>query len=250
MFLPDWANVIMKVMRILYIFPHPDDESFGPAPVMKKQIDEGHEVFLLTLTRGGATKVRHKLGLTIEEMGAIRYKEMLEVEKVLQLTGMTVLDLPDSQLSELDPIDLESIVRKHIAEIEPAMIVTYPVHGVSGFHDHIVTHAIVKRVFIQMKKDGAEFLKRLAFITLPNKVTEPMQKGFFLLKQSDLSLIDCEVLLDEEDKKVLIAALNCYDTYQETISNSGVIEKIGDKVHFEIFGEDFKPVLSDLTERM
>lgn len=25
-------------MSILYIFPHPDDESFGPAPVMAKQI--------------------------------------------------------------------------------------------------------------------------------------------------------------------------------------------------------------------
>lgn len=50
-------------MRILYVFPHPDDESFGPAPVIKQQLEQGNEVFLLTFTRGGATKVRHKLGL-------------------------------------------------------------------------------------------------------------------------------------------------------------------------------------------
>ncbi|HSE40762.1 MAG TPA: PIG-L family deacetylase, partial [Acidobacteriota bacterium] len=180
----------MKLMRILFIFPHPDDESFGPAPVIKKQINQGHEVFLLTLTRGGATKVRHRLGTSIEEMGKIRHKEMLKVEKVLQLTGMTVLDLPDSRLSEFDPIELEKIITEQIQLIQPAIIVTYPVHGVSGFHDHIVTHAIVKRVFVQMKKDGADFLKRLAFITLPNRVTEPMQKGFFLIKQSDTAWID------------------------------------------------------------
>jgi LmbE family N-acetylglucosaminyl deacetylase len=38
-------------MRILYLFPHPDDESFGPAPVIKQQIENGHQVFLLTLTK-------------------------------------------------------------------------------------------------------------------------------------------------------------------------------------------------------
>ena len=49
-------------MRILYIYPHPDDESFGPAGVMAKQRREGHEVHLLTLTRGGATRQRHRYG--------------------------------------------------------------------------------------------------------------------------------------------------------------------------------------------
>jgi hypothetical protein len=38
-------------MKILYIFPHPDDESFGVAHVMSKQLREGNEVYLLTLLR-------------------------------------------------------------------------------------------------------------------------------------------------------------------------------------------------------
>ena len=41
---------------MLYIFPHPDDESFGPAAVIDKSIKSGDEVHLLTLTKGGATK--------------------------------------------------------------------------------------------------------------------------------------------------------------------------------------------------
>ncbi len=36
-------------MRILYIFPHPDDESFGPARAMAAQRRQGHDVYLLTL---------------------------------------------------------------------------------------------------------------------------------------------------------------------------------------------------------
>lgn len=235
-------------MRILYIFPHPDDESFGPAPVMKRQIDNGHEVFLLTLTKGGATKVRFKLGLSVEQMGDIRFREMLQVEKVLGLTGMTVLDLPDSGLQEMDPREIEKIVTDHIVHIQPRLIVSYPVHGVSGFHDHLVTHAIVKRVFVELTTKDADYLKRLAFITLPNKTDETMSPAGFALKQSDPSLIDCEVQLTDNDVDVLKQSLSCYETYRETIEKSGVVGKIGKKVYFEIYGEDHKPVLTALTE--
>ncbi|MFC1733666.1 PIG-L deacetylase family protein, partial [candidate division KSB1 bacterium] len=38
-------------MTFLYIYPHPDDESFGSAHAMSKQLRQGHEVYLLTLTR-------------------------------------------------------------------------------------------------------------------------------------------------------------------------------------------------------
>lgn len=237
-------------MRILYIFPHPDDESFGPAPVMKRQTESGHEVFLLTLTKGGATKVRHKLNRTVSEMGDIRYKEMLQVEKFLKLTGMTVLDLPDGGLQEMDPRDLERIVADHIRKIEPQLIVTYPVHGVSGFHDHLVTHAVVKRVFLSLVDEGANYLKRLAFITIPNKTTEPMQRGSFLMKQSDESLIDCEVPVNDQDREVFKAALSCYETYKETIEKSGVLQMIGDRIYFEIYREDHKPPLMDLTDKL
>lgn len=237
-------------MRILYIFPHPDDESFGPAPVIKSQVDQGHEVFLLTLTHGGATRVRNELELSVSQMGKIRYQEMLNVEKVLQLSGMTVLDLPDSGLKEMDPREIEKIVEEHIKKIRPEIIVTYPVHGVSGFHDHLVTHAVVKRVYLQLRDEGESYLKRLAFITIPNKVTEPVQAGNFVMKQSDPDLIDCEVPLDSKAKDILKAALSCYETYREIIKKSGVVEKVGDKVCFEIFGEDHKPPLNDLTARI
>ncbi len=234
-------------MRILYIFPHPDDESFGPAPVIKAQVNQGHEVFLLTLTRGGATKVRHKLELSVSQMGEIRYQEMLKVAEVLQLKGMTVLDLPDDGLKEMDPREIEKLVEEHIKKIQPQIIVTYPVHGVSGFHDHLVTHAVVKRVYLQLRDQGENYLKRLAFITIPNKVTEPVQAGNFVMKQSDPSLIDCEVALDSTAQDVLKAALSCYETYREMIEKFGVVQKIGDRVHFEIFGEDHKPPLGDLA---
>lgn len=234
-------------MKLLYIFPHPDDESFGPAAAMHRQIKAGHEVSLLTLTKGEATKQRHRLGLTKEEMGEVRYREMQAVSRVLGLTRMDVLNLPDGQLKEMDPREIEKTVQAYIEEIKPDIVVTYPVHGISGFHDHLVTHAAVKRVYLEMKENGEDYLKRLAFFTLPDNGEPVFQGNQFRLKHTDFERVNAVIRLTSEDIDMFKQCLSCYETYQQTIKESGVVEKIGDTVYFEFFGEDIKPPLDDIT---
>ena len=238
-------------MRILYVFPHPDDESFGPAAAMNAQLRNGHEVYLLTLTRGGATKQRHKLGLSVEEMGEVRYQEMLVVEKTLGLTGMTVLDLPDSGMKNMDPRDIERVVADHVQIIRPAVLVSYPVHGISGFHDHLVMHAVIKNVYLTLKDQGADYLRRLAFFTVRYAGDGTFKKGKdFILKQSLEEEIDCSVPVNEADNKALQQALACYATYQEVIKQTGVADMFREAVDFEFFGESFDPPLTDLTQQL
>ncbi|MEQ9443491.1 MAG: PIG-L family deacetylase [Cyclobacteriaceae bacterium] len=238
-------------MKFLYVFPHPDDESFGPAGAMYHQLQQGHEVYLLTLTRGGATKQRHRLGLSIDEMGEVRYQEMLAVEKVLGLTGMTVLDLPDSGLKHMDPRKIEQVITTHIEKIQPDILVSYPVHGISGFHDHLVMHAVAKQVFLTLRDHGATYLKRLAFFTILYQGDGFFKKGDdFIMKQSLPEEIDCSVSLNETDIEATKEALACYKTYQEVIKKVQVTEVIGDFVHFEIYNESFEHPLNDLTDHL
>ncbi|MBZ0266415.1 PIG-L family deacetylase [bacterium] len=232
-------------MRILYIFPHPDDESFGPAGGIWQQKRQGHEVFLLTLTKGGATKQRFKFNYSIEEMGEVRYKEMLEVEKTLNLNGMTVLDFPDSGLKEMDPRELEAAIQQHIEEIRPEVVITYAVHGISGFHDHLVSHAVVKRVYLEMKENGANHLKRLALLTIPEDGAD--KNPAFKMNPSKDEEIDCTLNLTDEDVAKFEAALNCYKTYQEVIQKTNVVELVGTRVYYEFFQEDFDPKVDDIT---
>jgi Uncharacterized proteins, LmbE homologs len=237
-------------MRILYVFPHPDDESFGPAAVIHSQVSTGHEVYLLTLTRGGATQERLKLGLTVDEMGAVRFREMQAVERVLGLSGMKVLDYPDSGLKELDPRILEREVRNHIEKTRPRIVVTHPVHGVSGFHDHLVAHAVVKRVYAGMKDTRGDFLKRLAFVTLPDSGDPTWgADGLPRLKLTEESLIDCVINLRQEDIEAMKKALDCYASYKDVIDKVGVVQRIGARVYFEFYSEDFSPPLSNLTDQ-
>jgi len=234
-------------LRILYIYPHPDDESFGPAHVMAKQLRQGHEVFLLTLTRGGATKQRFKYNYSIEEMGSVRFAEMQRVNEVLGLSGMTVLDLPDSGLKEMDPREIEKVVVDEIERIKPEVLASYAVHGISGFHDHLVTHAIVKRVFVELRDDKS-YLKRLAFVTVSEEQSQKSEH--FPLSFSTPDEIDCVVEVDEEDIKKSHLALDCYVTFQETIEKSGIKGFIGREASFELYQEHFDPPLRDLFERI
>ncbi len=201
-------------MKILYIFPHPDDESFGPAGAIHQQISNGHQVHLLTLTKGGATQVRFKLNLSIEQMGEVRLREMQRVKSVLNLASMKVLDFPDGGLKELDPRILERTVTKHIEEIKPDIVVTYPVHGGSGFHDHLVTYAIVKRSYLELKENNASYLKRLAFFTMRDDSKKPsiQSDGWPRLKLSEDALIDCITPLRDEDIEKMKEALLCYES--------------------------------------
>jgi LmbE family N-acetylglucosaminyl deacetylase len=237
-------------MKLLYVFPHPDDESFGPAAAMHAQLRAGHEVYLLTLTRGGATKQRHRLGLSVDEMGAVRHDEMRAVEKTLGLSGMTVLDLPDSGLKHMDPREIERTVADHVQTIRPDVLVSYPVHGISGFHDHLVMHAVIKSAYLNLKDQGADYLRRLAFFTVLYQGDGTFKKGKdFILKQSLEEEVDCSVPINDEDTEAMKRALACYETYQDVIEDVGVANMFREVVHFEIYGESFDPPLTDLTER-
>lgn len=229
---------------ILYIFPHPDDESFGPAPVLAKQRREGHDVFLLTLTKGEATSQRKVHGYAKDKMGAVRYQEMLEVAEALDLSGMTVLDYPDGQLASLDPLELEAAIRSHINKVQPDVLVTYAVHGISGHPDHLVTHAVVKRVFCEMRKQG-EGPARLAFFTLSEEGQAGRPEH---LKASPKEAIDAVVRFNDEDLGRAKKALQCYVTYSAVIEKHRPLDQVRDGVCFEIFQEVFDPPLSSLFD--
>jgi N-acetylglucosamine malate deacetylase 2 len=234
--------------RILYVFPHPDDESFGPALAISSQRLRGDEVHLLTLTRGGATRIRHDLGLSIEQMGEVRAREMDCVRQVLDLSGFTLLDLPDGDLEDLDPIGLEAEIERVVAAVRPHVLVTYAVHGVSGFHDHLVTHAVVKRVFCQLARDGrVQELRRLALFTLlPSEEPDTL----FPLKSSKPEDVGVMIPVRAEDLQRGRKALACYETYATVIEQARPLERVGSHVPFELFGESFDTPLASLTERL
>jgi hypothetical protein len=91
--------------------------------------------------------------------------------------------------------------------VKPHVVVTFPIHGISGFHDHIVTHAAVTRVYLELRGPEHAWLQRLAFFTLvvaPDvfpwhvNVTKPEEiDGVFEASDADMErfhrALDCYV---------------------------------------------------------
>jgi len=234
-------------MRILYIYPHPGDESFGPAPAMARQKREEHGVYLLTLTRGGATSSPVDCVGSVRERGRGSAEEMQGAVEVLDLNGMRLLDFPAGGLKELDPRFLEKAVAEEIVRIQPDVVVTYPVHGIGGFHDHLVVHAVVKRVFSSLL-GRVRSLKRLAFNTISEEEAE--RTAPFHLGGSIAQEVDCRYSVDRVDIEKALRARDCYESFGERTARSGIEETLGTGVLFEIFQENHEPPLSDLFEKL
>ena len=235
----------LAAVTLLYIFPHPDDESFGPAPAMARQVREGHAVSLLTLTKGGATKVRHDLGLGVDEMGEVREREMACVAKALGV-DLTVLDYPDGGLDALDPRDLEHAVERAIRAVRPDVVVTYVGHGMSVHPDHLVTHAVVKRAYCAARDAMAgRSPRRLALFTL---VDEHLGHNPTGLRTTPLAEVGAVVECSDDDRQRAAAALDCYETYQEVIETNQPLRQVSEGVGFVLFQESHDPPLGSLTD--
>lgn len=198
----------------------------------------------MTLTRGEATKVRHTLGWTLEQMGAARQRELEAVAATLDLTGLRVLTLPDSGLKELDPWTIETAIREEVTRIGPHVLVTFPVHGISGFHDHIVTHFAVTRVYLELHGAEHPWLQRLAFFTIP---AAPAEFPWHLNVTAPAE-IDCVCQVTEADMERFHRALDCYVTYADVIARTRIHDVFDRHVTFELFREDHEPPLTDLCE--
>jgi LmbE family N-acetylglucosaminyl deacetylase len=229
-------------MRILYVFPHPDDESFGPSRAMAAQRRQGHDVCLLTLTRGEATKVRHQFGWTPEQMGEVRHRELLNVGRTLDLADIRVLDLRDGGLAELDPWTIEQAIRDEIVRIAPHVVVTFPIHGISGFHDHIATHFAVTRAFLELQGPERPWLQRLAFFTI---ASAPASFPWSVSVTATAE-IDCRFHVLDPDMERFHRALDCYVSYADVIARTRIHDVFDTEVCFELFREDCKPPLGDL----
>ncbi|PEN12786.1 GlcNAc-PI de-N-acetylase [Longibacter salinarum] len=231
---------------LLYVFPHPDDESFGPAPALARQRRENHEVHLLTLTRGEATSQRERLGLSKDEMGNVRFKEMQNVARELDLSSLRVLDLPDGELDAIDPRRLAAIIEKHVRRTAPDVLITYPVHGISGHPDHLVSHAVVKHLACALRAQGRPYPKRLAFFTLPPAPDDSERPDH--LQSSPAAKIGCVTTFTDSDLERAQAALHSYETYLPVIEEHQPLSEVKDGVSFELFGESHDAPLSDLTD--
>jgi LmbE family N-acetylglucosaminyl deacetylase len=123
--------------HLLFIYAHPDDESFGVAGIARMYADQGAEIALVTATRGDAGRAGEPAICSREELPARREAELRAAAAILGINHVTVLDYLDKHLSEAPSVRIRRELVEAIRRHRPQVIVTFDPDGANLHPDHI-----------------------------------------------------------------------------------------------------------------
>ena len=125
-------------LKLLAVFPHPDDETLGLGSTMARYSMEGAETYLVCAThgeRGWFDSEGPDPGF--EEVARIREAELRCAADYLGLHEVCFLDYIDGDVDQVEPQEIIAKIAAHIRRIRPQVVVTFPPDGVYGHPDHI-----------------------------------------------------------------------------------------------------------------
>jgi N-acetylglucosamine malate deacetylase 2 len=128
---------------VVAIFAHPDDEAFGPSGTLAK-LAKVRPVYLICLTDGAAGMNSSE---KTEELAQIRREELLASAKLLGIQKVFLFHYPDGSLSNNLYHEIAKKLEKTLIKLEPEVLFTYELQGVSGHLDHIAVSLITTFVF-------------------------------------------------------------------------------------------------------
>lgn len=172
----------MKQKRLLAVFAHPDDESFGPGGTLALCVREGVEVHLVCATRGDVgSSDSVDLG-ACADLACRREEELRCAAGVLGLAGVHLLGYRDSGMAgaeanqhpqalvQADPQFLAGQVAAWMCELRPQVVLTFDPFGGYGHPDHIAIHRATLRAFERVRAGllpPGEAPQRLYYALMP-----------------------------------------------------------------------------------
>jgi LmbE family N-acetylglucosaminyl deacetylase len=125
-------------LKLLAVFPHPDDETLGAGSTLARYAAEGVEVSLLCATRGERgwfDSEGPNPGLA--DLARIRETELRCAAEQLGIHEVSFLDYIDGEVDQAEPEEIIARLVLHIRRIKPQVVITFGPDGVYGHPDHI-----------------------------------------------------------------------------------------------------------------
>jgi LmbE family N-acetylglucosaminyl deacetylase len=125
-------------LKLLAVFPHPDDETLGMGSTLAHYSAEGIETYLVCATRGERGWFDSEgPNPGLQGVARIREVELQCAAENLGLREVSFLDYVDGEIDHARPEEIIGKIVSHIRRIKPHVVVTFPPDGVYGHPDHI-----------------------------------------------------------------------------------------------------------------
>src|SRR6185436_993489 len=122
---------------ILFVFAHPDDESFSGAGTAMKYAAAGVRSVLVTATRGERGKAGSPPVCAPEDLPACRERELREAARIIGFDELHILDYRDRELAEAPPDDIRRSLVSVIRRVRPSVVATFDPNGFNRHPDHV-----------------------------------------------------------------------------------------------------------------
>lgn len=155
--------------RLMTIFAHPDDETFGVAGTMARAVAQGHPVAIVSATRGEAGEIAHPSLATRETLGQVREHELRNAAAAVGVAEVTFLDYIDGRLPEANVEEAIGRIVAQIRRFRPDVVVTFPANGGYGHVDHVAIHHLTLAA-VRAAADAARYPEQLANGLAPHRV--------------------------------------------------------------------------------
>jgi LmbE family N-acetylglucosaminyl deacetylase len=130
-----------RVLKLMAVLAHPDDESLGTGGVLAKYGAEGVQVSLVTATRGESGRFLGEKGGAAhpgpEKLGIIREAELRAAAATLGIRDLTLLGYIDGSLDQADPREAVGRIVTQMRRVKPDVVITFGPEGAYGHPDHI-----------------------------------------------------------------------------------------------------------------
>lgn len=172
-------------LKLLAVFPHPDDETLGLGSTLARYSAEGVETFLLCATRGergwfDSEGPNPGLG----GVARIREAELRCAAEHLGLREVNFLDYIDGDVDQAGPKEIIKQIVTHIRRIKPQVVVTFPPDGNYGHPDHIALSQFTMSALV-CSSDGN-------FIDANGQSSHRVSKFYYMVDSVEIVRISAE----------------------------------------------------------
>jgi N-acetyl-1-D-myo-inositol-2-amino-2-deoxy-alpha-D-glucopyranoside deacetylase len=145
---------VTSPLRMVIVFAHPDDESFGFGGLLSAMTDLGHETTYVVATRGEAGEILVPGLATREDIGEVREGELRAALDILGIRDLRILGYRDSGMAgsaenahprafvNQDADIVSDQVVEVLLEKRPDIVLTYGPDGIYGHPDHIMASTV------------------------------------------------------------------------------------------------------------